>query len=90
MYTLKAVAQSGNYEYTEGYQRVGYTGVIPTNLYRPATYSVRGVDVKVAPHLKVAYLMGTGDDVPLALTDLGVPPHILNSQELAYWRPERL
>ena len=29
MYTIKAVAQSGNFEYTEGYQKVGYTGVIP-------------------------------------------------------------
>lgn len=83
MYTLKAVARSGNYDYTEGYQKIGYTGVIPTNLYRPATYSVRGVDVKVAPHLKVAYLMGTGDAVPQALANLGVPPHILTSQELA-------
>ena len=33
MYTIKAVAKSGNYEYTEGYQKIGYTGVIPTNLY---------------------------------------------------------
>ncbi|HVJ09172.1 MAG TPA: PIG-L family deacetylase [Acidisarcina sp.] len=83
LYTIKAIARSGNYDYSEGFQKVGYTGLLPYNLYRPAIYAVRGVDVKVAPRLKVAYLMGTGDQVPQALANLGVEAHLLNTQELA-------
>lgn len=83
MYTIEAVAHSGNFEYSEGYRRVGYPGLLPYNFYSPATYKVRGVDVKVAPKLKVAYLMGTGDQVPQALINLGITPHILTTQELA-------
>jgi hypothetical protein len=40
------------------------------------------VDVKVAPHLNVGYVMGTGDDVPGALEQLGLHPHLLSSEEL--------
>jgi LmbE family N-acetylglucosaminyl deacetylase len=83
MYTIEAVARSGNFEYSEGYRRVGYPGLLPYNFYGPAAYKVRGVDVKVAPKLKVAYLMGTGDQVPQALVNLGITPHILTTQELA-------
>jgi LmbE family N-acetylglucosaminyl deacetylase len=83
LYTIKAVAHSGNYDYEEGYQKVGYQGLLPYNLYRPASYSLRGVNVKVAPALRLAYLMGTGDQVPQALANLGISAHMLSAQELA-------
>ncbi len=81
-YTLQAVAKTGNYEYREGYQTVGYPGVRPYYLYHPATYRVRGIDVKVAPGLNVGYVMGTGDEVPHALEELGVVPHLLSADEV--------
>jgi LmbE family N-acetylglucosaminyl deacetylase len=82
-YDIKATAQSGNYEYSEGVETVGYPGLRPYYLYRPATYHVRGVDVKVAPNLTVGYIMGTGDDVPQALEEIGVHPHLLSAADLA-------
>jgi LmbE family N-acetylglucosaminyl deacetylase len=81
-YTLQAVATSGNSEYREGYQTVGYPGLRPYNLYRPATYRLRAIDVKTVPGLNVGYVMGTGDDVPQALEQLGVSTHLLNTQEV--------
>jgi hypothetical protein len=71
-YTMTAVASYAGQEYREGYKTVGYDGLLPTNLYRPATYRASGVDVKVAPGLKVAYLPGTGDEVQASLENLGV------------------
>jgi len=71
-YTMTAVATFAGKDYREGYKTVGYAGVPPTNLYRPASYSARGTDVKVAPGLRVGYLPGTGDEVQAALEDLGV------------------
>jgi len=82
-YTLKAAAQVGNYEYSEGVTSVGYPGLRPYYIYRAATYRVRGVDVKVAPSLNVGYVMGTGDDVPQALEEIGVHPHLLSATDLA-------
>jgi hypothetical protein len=82
-YNLKATAQSGNHQYSEGVETVGYPGLRPYYLYRAATYRVRGVDVKVAPNLNIGYIMGTGDDVPQALEEIGVHPHLLNATDLA-------
>jgi LmbE family N-acetylglucosaminyl deacetylase len=82
-YEIKATAQSGNYAYSEGVQAVGYPGLRPYYLYRKSAYRVRGVDVKVAPDLNVGYVMGTGDDVPEALEQLGIHPHLLTAQEIA-------
>ena len=82
-YAIKATAQSGVYQYSEGVRTVGYPGLRPYYLYRPSTYRVRAVDVKVAPHLNVGYIMGTGDTVPAALAEIGVHPTLLNATDLA-------
>jgi hypothetical protein len=72
IYTLKAVAETANGATSEGFRAVGYKGLTPTNMYTAATYRARGVDVKVAPGLKVGYLPGTGDEVQASLENLGV------------------
>jgi LmbE family N-acetylglucosaminyl deacetylase len=81
-FTLEAVAHSGGHDYTTGWRRVGYQGLQPYNLYRAAEMKTRKVDVTLAPGLKVAYVMGTGDTVPEALEALGVEPHLLSVEEL--------
>lgn len=82
-YEIHAGAQSGNYTYTQGFTQVGYPGVRPYYLYRPSQYRARGVDVKVAPGIRVGYIMGTGDDVPQALAEIGVHPTLLSDVDLA-------
>ncbi len=81
-YTIKAIAQSGNHEYSSGYIQAGYPGIRPYNLYSPATYAVTGADVTTAPNLKVGYVMGTGDDIPTALAELGAAPHLLTASDI--------
>ena len=81
-YTVKAIARSGNYEFSSGFETIGYPGLRPYNLYRPATYRARGVDVKVAPDLHVGYIMGTGDEVPQTLANIGVHVNLLTAQEV--------
>jgi LmbE family N-acetylglucosaminyl deacetylase len=82
-YEITAVAESGGQNYTEGYTSVGYTGLRPYFLYQPATYKTTGADVKMAPLLKIAYIEGSGDDVPAALEALGVHVSFLSAQDLA-------
>ncbi len=82
-YTIQAVAQVGEHVYATGWQSIGYTGLLPYNQYKPAELRTRKVDVKLAPGLRVAYVMGTGDTVPDAIEALGIVPHLLTNDELA-------
>jgi hypothetical protein len=81
-FTIKAEADSEGHTYKSGWQYVGHAGLRPYNLYREAEIKTRAVDVKVAPGLKVAYVMGTGDTVPEAMQGLGVSPHLLTMSDL--------
>ncbi len=81
--TIKAVARADNFEYTSGFERVGYPGLRPSALYRAAAVEVKPVDVQVAPAARVAYVPGTGDpQTPLALRALGVPVDTLSPLDL--------
>jgi LmbE family N-acetylglucosaminyl deacetylase len=82
-YQITAVAEYDGKQYTEGYVSVGYTGLRPYFLYSPAVYKTTGADVKMAPSQKVAYIEGSGDDVPAALEALGVHVSFLSAQDLA-------
>ena len=81
-YSDRAVAQSGGKTFAEGWKTIGYQGLRPYNEYRTATLATRKVDVKLAPGLRVGYVMGTGDTVPEAIAELGVEPHLLTDAEL--------
>ena len=82
-YKVQAVTEYNGKEYTEGYQVIAHRDLEPRHLYRPATMELRGIDVKVAPGLKVGYVMGVGDEVPAALEQIGVGVQMLNAQDLA-------
>jgi LmbE family N-acetylglucosaminyl deacetylase len=82
-YSMTAVATYAGQEYREGYHTVGYAGLLPASLYRPATYRARGVDVKVAQGLKVGYLPGTGDEVQASLENLGIHATTLTMDDVA-------
>lgn len=81
-YTITAVAESDGKSFKQGFQTVGYAPLRPYPFYRDATYQVTGVDLKIAPNLKVAYIMGSGDDVPQSLEDIGIHVTMLSAQDL--------
>jgi LmbE family N-acetylglucosaminyl deacetylase len=81
-YPITAVADFEGHSYTQGYETVGYPGLRPYNYYQPGPYKMVGVDVKVAPDLKVGYVMGTGDDVPGSLENMGVGVHLLAAADI--------
>ena len=81
-FSIQAEADSDGHTYESGWQRIGYLGLRPYNQYRKAEIKTRAVDVKIAPGLRVGYVMGTGDTVPEAMEGLGITPHLLTSTEL--------
>ena len=82
-YSITAVAEFNGQEYRQGFHDVGYVGVRPYPSYRDSTYQTTGVDVKVAPGIKVGYVTGTGDEVARSLEDVGVHVTFLTAQEIA-------
>jgi hypothetical protein len=81
-FTIRATASSAGYSYETGWQSFGYAELRPYNLYRPAQLETRKVDVKLAPGLRIGYVMGTGDLVPEAIEAMGVTPHLITASEL--------
>ncbi len=81
-YRITAVAEYRGRNYEEGYRMVGYPGLRPYPYYRPAVYRAVGVDVKTAPGLRIAYLPGTGDDVPQALENLEQSVRVLAASDV--------
>ncbi len=82
-YDITAVAELGGQEYREGYTVTGYPGLRPYFLYKPSTYKTTGVKVTMAPGLTVGYIMGSGDEVPASLENLGVKVHFLAPADIA-------
>ncbi len=82
-FTIQAEAHSDDRTYQSGWTSIGYAGLRPYNQYRPSALRTERIDVKVAPGLRVGYIMGTGDHVPEALEGMGVPSHLLSAEEVA-------
>jgi LmbE family N-acetylglucosaminyl deacetylase len=82
-YMLHAVAECGGKQFREGYQAIAHPDLETRYLYRPADISLTTLDVKVAPGLKVGYIMGAGDEVPQSLAQIGVKPQLLSPEDLA-------
>jgi LmbE family N-acetylglucosaminyl deacetylase len=81
-YSIQATAESGGRSYESGWQSIGYPGLRPYNQYTPAKLNTRKIDVKLAPGLRIGYVMGPGDLVPDAIEGMGVSPHLLSADEL--------
>jgi LmbE family N-acetylglucosaminyl deacetylase len=82
-YRIEAVASSGRREYREGYAIVRHRDLETRYLYRDATATITGVDVRIPSGLSVGYVMGVGDDVPSGLAQMGVDVRLLREQDLA-------
>lgn len=88
-YRIDAVASSRGRDYREGYDVIQHRDLETRFLYRAAAAAVRGIDVTIAPGLKVGYVMGVGDDVPSGLAQLGADVQLLGAQDLAVSDLER-
>jgi LmbE family N-acetylglucosaminyl deacetylase len=82
-YLVEAVATVDGRDYSQGYDVLEHRDLETRYLYHPAAIDVRGVDVAIAPDLKVGYVMGIGDEVPSAIAQLGASVTMLAETDLA-------
>ncbi len=82
-YTMRVAVTAGGREFTDGAEIIEHRDLETRYLYHPATTHVRGVDVTIAPGLKVGYVMGAGDEVPSGIQQLGADVRLLGARDLA-------
>ena len=83
-YTVKSVASAGGQQFETGVQAVEYPHIRRRQLEVSASVAVKVMDVRLAPGLRIGYVMGTGDEVPAALRGLGATVQLLDTDELAW------
>jgi LmbE family N-acetylglucosaminyl deacetylase len=82
--TMQALfTDSSGRRFEEGYTLVDYPHISPRPLYRTASLDVEAVDVEVPAGIRVGYVAQTGDNVPLALAQMGVDVSLLTEEQLA-------
>ena len=82
-YEVRAVAKAGGNEYREGYEVIAYPHTEPRHLYRGTVSTVQVVQVELPDDLTVGYIMGTGDEVPVTLEQMGIRVQLLTKEDLA-------
>lgn len=80
---VRAVATCGGRSYSTGYQVIRHRDLPLRYLVRDASALVAAIDVAMRPGVRVGYVMGVGDDVPAAITQLGARVTLLDRDALA-------
>ncbi|PYQ06783.1 MAG: hypothetical protein DMF83_11435 [Acidobacteria bacterium] len=83
-YEVRAIVTAGGREYRDGYQVIAYDHIQERHLLHPASSRVEAFDVRVAPRVSVGYVMGSGDEVPEALRQIGASVTMLGPDEVAF------
>jgi LmbE family N-acetylglucosaminyl deacetylase len=81
---IRAVATKDGAEYREGYQVIAYNHIQSRHLYHPATSTVKMFEVTLPRDLRIGYVMGTGDEVPDAIRQLGATLTMLDADDVAF------
>jgi LmbE family N-acetylglucosaminyl deacetylase len=80
---VRAVAVRGGREFSEGLEIVAYDHIQERHVFVDADSRIVAVDATTPAGVSVGYVVGTGDDVPTALRELGVPVTLLADADLA-------
>ncbi len=81
-YRIQAVARLGEEEFREGVQAIEYHHIQTRYLFQPAEARVEALDVQVA-RSRVGFIEGVGDEVPVAIRQLGAELSFLGEDDLA-------
>ena len=81
---VRAIATTNGQTYDRGYEVIEYPHIQRYHIYDDATTTLKVIDVRVPPNLTVGYIMGTGDQVPPAIEQLGAKLEMLTADDLAW------
>jgi LmbE family N-acetylglucosaminyl deacetylase len=82
-FAIKASLDFQGKSYSDGYSVVTRDDLDTFYYYQPAVQRVSVVDVKVPTGMKIAYIMGAGDDIPEVLREVGLDVTLIPAEKLA-------
>ena len=82
--TIRATAIRDGRQFGEGYQVIAYNHIQSRHLFHPAESSVKTINVTVPANVSVGYVMGSGDEVPAAIEQLGARLTMLSPDDVAF------
>ena len=82
-YPVRAVVKYQGNEYSEGVSMVTRPDLDALYFYQPAVQSVSAINMNLPKGLKIGYVMGAGDDIPVVLKQLGLDVEMISPGELA-------
>jgi LmbE family N-acetylglucosaminyl deacetylase len=81
-HVFQAVARVGGQAYDEGFTLIDYEHIERSAMFADAEARVTVVPVAVRDGLKVGYIMGTGDDGPTAIRQMGASVELLTEVQV--------
>jgi LmbE family N-acetylglucosaminyl deacetylase len=82
---VAARAALGDQTFTRGHQAIEYPHITRRHIFHDAATTVKIVDVTPPPRdLALGYVMGVGDEVPAAISQLGVKVEMIGADDLAW------
>jgi len=82
-YSASGAVEQDGLRYAEGYTLITRPDLGSAFYYAPANITVSTIDVRLPEGLKVGYAMGSGDEIPEILTQLGLNLKLVSDEELA-------
>ncbi len=83
-YQVRALLSANERHYSEGYSLVTRPDLGGFFYYQPALQRASVVEVKVPQGLKIGYVMGAGDDIPIVLRQLGLDVTLLAPDDIGH------
>ena len=81
---VRALVSAGGQTFTRGFQVIEYPHIRRQHIYEAADATLKVLDVKTAPNLTIGYVMGTGDQVPAFIEQLGAKVEMIGAEGLAW------
>ena len=81
-HVFQAVAQAGGEAFGEAFTLIDYEHIERSLMFSDAEARVTVVSLAVRDGLRVAYIMGTGDDGPTAIRQMGASVDLLNEAQV--------
>jgi len=83
-YSIDAIAATNLGEFRRGYHVVSYPENWTRNIYTQSRAKLEVFDIKAPSGVRVGYVMGSGDEVPATLEQLGAKVQILTADDLSF------
>lgn len=83
-FVAQVVAEAEGQSSSTGYQVVDYPHIQSRHWFQPAVAKLLRFDLQVPSGLRVGYVMGSGDEAPEALKQMGVAVELLGPDDLAF------